>query len=347
MIALVVGPDAATARERVAALARRHDPAGSNTSHVDGRTVALPSLISQVGSVGFFAEGRVVVVHDLMARASRVRAGAGDDDGAAAPALDLAPLFVAVPPANLVILVDQDLAGVPAAVRRALPADGEIVVCEPPRGAQLVAWLQRAAREAGGDLSAPAARHLAGWVYPQTWSARPNNPRYDRPPDLDRLRNEVEKLVAYAHPDGVTPRHIEAMVARGDEDQIFRFGDAVARGQVGAAVVELARLLDAGEEPFRITAQLSQQAELAAVLAAAGPGREPAAVGKDLGLPNPSRMAGVAAARRGRPADADLRALAGALEVDRATKRGELRRPEDGIYALLAHAGGGHGTGGA
>lgn len=339
MIALVTGPDAATARERAAALVREHDPSGSNTTRVDGRTASLPGLTAQVGSVGFFAERRVIVVDDLMGRAAKpTRAGAADDEASEAgpPALDVAPLFAATLPENLLLLVDAALSGVPAAIKRAAPPEATVVVCEPPRGAELVAWLVRVARDEGGELPQPTARHLAARVYPQTWSSRPNNPRYDRPPDLDRLRGEVAKLVAYAHPGPVTQEHVETLVAAGNEDQIFRFGDAVARGQLGPALAELARLMDAGEEPYRVAAQLYQQAELATVLEAAGPGREPVAVGRDLGLTNPNRMVGIAGTRRGRPSGTATRALAAALAIDRATKRGELRQPEDALYALVA-----------
>jgi DNA polymerase III delta subunit len=338
VIALVTGPDAATARERASALAREHDPSGTNTTRVDGRTASLPGLISQVGSVGFFAERRVVVVEDLMGRAAKPARAAADDEAgeASPPALDVAPLFAATLPENLLVLVDAALSGVPAAIKRAAPPDATVVVCEPPRGAELIAWLARVARDEGGELPQPAARHLAARVYPQTWSSRPNNPRYDRPPDLDRLRGEVAKLVAYAHPGPVTREHVETLVAAGDEDQIFRFGDAVARGQLGPALTELARLLDAGEEPYRVAAQLYQQAELALALDAAGPGREPVAVGRALGLSNPNRMLGIAGTQRGRPSGTAARALAAALAVDRATKRGELRQPEDALYALVA-----------
>src|SRR5688500_18557014 len=111
MIALVHGPDAALARAAVAKLVAAHDPDGTNTSHLDARDVSLPQIIAAAGSAGFFGVGRVVVVHDLIAKASRTSGKASTADGdeadgsGASPALDLAPLFAAVPEENLLILV--------------------------------------------------------------------------------------------------------------------------------------------------------------------------------------------------------------------------------------------------
>jgi len=117
MIALVHGPDAAIARREVARLVAERDPDGAATSHLDARETALPAIAAAAGSAGFFGAGRVVVVHDLMTRAGRGKGGAADaDDGEpAAGALDLKPLFAAVPPENLLILVDPALLAIPAA----------------------------------------------------------------------------------------------------------------------------------------------------------------------------------------------------------------------------------------
>jgi DNA polymerase-3 subunit delta len=179
---------------------------------------------------------------------------------------------------------------------------------------------------------------LAERLYPQTWANRPSNPRYDVPPDLERLANEVAKLTVAAHPDPISRTHVERLVATGDENQVFRFADAAGRGDLSTALAELRKLLEAGEEPFAVVAQLNQQVELAAVLESAAAGRDPAAVGRDLGLTNPARMGAIAASRRGRPPGSAASALGDALEVDRGVKRGALGDPIDALYGLLARA---------
>jgi len=349
MIVLVVGPDAAAARAEVARVVAAHDPDGLNTTRLDGREASVAEIALAAGSLGFFGARRVVVVQGLMARASRGRGG-GEEDGAETAtkgAIDLAPLLRSVPEQNVLILVDPDLGSLPAAVKKAAPDAATVVACEPPRGRALLEWLQRVARAAGGEIDADAARFLADSLYPQTWSAKPTNPRYDRPPDTDLLRNEVEKLVLAAHPDPVQRRHVEAMTAGLPDDRIFRFLEAAGAGgrRLPEALAELDRLHQAGEEPAKLGAQLAQQAELAVVLEAAG-GRDPVAVGRDLGLSNPNRMSGLAGGRRGTAAPARV-ALTASLAADRDLKQGRLRRPADALYAqVLGIARPGHGEGG-
>jgi len=336
MLALVYGPDASLARAEVAALVRRHDPEGRNTSVLDGRTVSPGQVITNVATAGFFGEPRVVVVHDLMARSSRTAAtGEGSDDGIGAGGVDLKALFESVPPINLLVLVDAELGSVPAAVRKAAPTDTLVVGGEPPRGPRLVEWIRTRVAEADSGIDAATARYLAERLYPQTWSAKPTNPRFDRPPNLELLANEVEKLALAAYPDHILHRHAEAMVAAGDDDRVFRFVEAAATGRLETALSELQRLLDAGEEPAKLAAQIQQQIELAAVLEAAGPRADPGAVGRAIGLATPGRMAAIASSLRGLAAGISAASVAAGRTVDRRTKHGELRQPEDGLYDLV------------
>lgn len=339
MIALVHGPDAAIARAEVAKLAARHDPGGVDTTSIDGRDASLAAVIAAAGSAGFFGAGRVVVVHDLMARASRGKGGAADTDDAtpSAGALDLKPLFAAVPPENLLILVDAGLLALPAAVKRAAPPDAVVVAAEPPRGRALLAWIRDTARAADAEIDARTAQNLAETLYPQTWSVKPNNPRYDRPPDTELLRNEIDKLALAAHPGPITVDLVRGLVAGAPDDRVFRFVEAADAGNLPVAVVELERLLAAGEEPAKLLAQIDQQIELGAVLAA-DPGADPAATGRALGLSNPARMSGIASSRRGRGAASAFAAVSAATAADRDLKHGRLRRPDDALYSLLADA---------
>lgn len=352
MIDLIVGPDAAAAHAAAAKLLAEHDPDGSNTSRLDGREVSPADVASAIGSLGFFGGRRVVLVRGLMTRAARSRPGAAEHDETDEPtsrpgALDLGPLLAAVPEQNLLILLDPELAAVPAAVKRAAPASARVAAFDPPRGRALVEWLRRVAHDAGGEMAPEAAKLLAERLYPQSWANKPTNPRYDRPPDTILLRNEVEKLVLAADPDPVRREHVVALTPGAADDRLFRFLEAAGAGpsRLQAALVELERLLDAGEEPAKLGAQLAQQVELAALLDAA-PGKDPVAIGRDLGLANPARMSGIAGGRRGAVATVGT-AIAATLAADRGLKRGRLRQPTDALYEqVLASALGGKRSGG-
>ncbi|MDQ3167405.1 MAG: hypothetical protein M3P94_02015 [Chloroflexota bacterium] len=337
MIQIVLGPDREMARRAVDGLVRVHDPAGQNTTVIDGRTASVADVTTRAGAVGFFGEPRVLVVQDLLSRWSRGDSEGDDAPKAAMKGFDIAALFAAIPAVNVLILTDPNLASVPAAVKKVLPPDATVTAGEPPRGPALLAWLARIAAAAGASLDQATARHLADHLFPKSWASKPTNARYDRPPDLELARNEVEKLAAAANFGQIERRHIDALSPRGEQDRLFPFTDAVAQGRLPAALAELDRLLAEGDEPYRLTAQLYQQAEMRFALATAGPRRDPVAVGRDLGLPNPARMSSIAANRRSRDDTdrADRELLTRMLATERMMKSGGLRRPEDVIYHLV------------
>jgi DNA polymerase III delta subunit len=332
VIAIDHGPDALLVRQAVAKIVKAHDPDGTATSRIDGKSTPLPQIIAQVASVGFFGAGRVVVVDDLLARAAKPIKGSDDADSGS---IDIGPLFAAVEQNNSLILVDQTLHSVPVAVRKLMPSSVDVVAGEPPRGPNLLRWISATAKSAGVEIDQRAAQVLGSRLYPQTWQQKPNNPRYDVPPDLDRLTQEIEKLAVAALPGSITAEHVERLVAAVADDQLFRFTDALVRRQTRTAVAELEKLLGSGEEPYAIVAQAMQQAELA-VVAEHISGKDPVAAGRDLGLSNPARMSSVASSRRGLARGSAQTDLEQALAVDRQVKRGGLRQPEDALYSLIA-----------
>lgn len=338
MIVLVHGPDAATARGEATKLLKTHDPDDANTTRLDGRTINLPQAMAMVGTPGFLGQQRVVVIDDLMERAAKgnrsdieieetTRTSRGQSGG-----LDLGPLFHAVAPDNVLILVDPMLASIPASVRKAAPADVRIVSGEPPRGKALLDWIQVIATAAGNGISPGAAKELADLLFPQTWAAKPSNPRYDRPPNMELLRNEVEKLALAAHPGLIEGHHVRSMTEAGSLDRLFPFVEAASAGQMARAVTELKSLQDAGEDGHRLIAQLCQQIELSAVHEAAGASIDPVSVGKALGLANPNRMIGIARSPRRRPT---RQVIAETVALDREMKIGKLRDPIDALHGLI------------
>lgn len=328
MIAVVLGPDASMVRAEIRRRTSAADPSGNSTSTIDGKTSGLHEVRMAVASVGFFGAGRVVVVDDLIARLGKQ----GSRDGGAVP--DWPGLLDAVPDSTTLILADPSLATLPAAVKRALPSDASVTVGEPPRGRELVRWIQARAGALDARIDDATARLLAETLYPQTWANRPNNPSFDRPPDLELLGNEVAKLAATAGTEPITPEHIRMMTAQGDADQIFAFIDAASAGRLDRALVELDRLVAAGEDPYKLLAQLGQTVELGVVMRASE-GREPAEVGRALKLSNANRMNAIARGLRNQPPGLAERAAAILRTADRRLKTGELRDPIDALYEAV------------
>lgn len=329
MIAVILGPDASMVRAAVRQRVTEADPSGQSTTVMDGKTSGLHDVQMAVASIGFFGTGRVIVVDDLIARLGKQ----GARDGGSVP--DWAALFAAVPAVTTLVLADPSLATLPAGVRKALPSDATVIVCDPPRGRELIRWIQARAAEQDSSIDDPTSRLLAETLYPQSWTTKPNNPAFDRPPDLELLRNEIAKLAVAAAPHPIAAAHVRTMTVQGDTDQIFAFIDAASSGRLAQAVTELDRLLAAGEDPYKLLAQLSQTVELSVVMGAST-GHQPADVGRSLKLPNANRMNAIARGLRGQPAHLPARAADALKTADRRMKTGELRDPVDALHEAIA-----------
>jgi DNA polymerase III delta subunit len=335
MLYLITGPDALLVRAALREIRERHDPAGLNTSVIDARPGNVEEIVIALGTPGFFGGDRVVIVNDLMTLGTKGAAAIEDDgdENLAKQSVDWPRLFGAVQPGVVAVFVDRQLHSAPATVKKAVPADAEFVAADPPRGGRLISWIQARAKQAESNIDQRDAQRLAELLCPGTWGNKPSNPAYDRPPDLEQFANEVDKLALAAHPGPITRGHIDEMTTMAQADRLFPLVDAVMAGDAAGACRELGRSLADDGEAARIGAQLNQQVELLAVLSAAS-GRDPVETGRALGLSNPNRMIAVAKSLRsvGRSARPMLQA---ALETERAMKSGTLRRPTDGLYALV------------
>ena len=334
MIAFVHGPDALLVRQQVRALCAELDPDGSNTTRVDGRTIAPNQIATMVGTPAFLGMGRVLIVEDLFAGKRGGKAADSDDEKSPAPSKDALGILANVAPGNTLIISEPSLSSVPAAVKKIAP-EMHVRSGIPPRGRELVSWVTQEATAAGSEIDDAAVTSLLNVLYPGTWQQAPSNPRYDVPPDLDRLQQEVRKLAAFAHPGPVSREDVHAMVQSSNQDQLFPFLGALFGGRVDEAVRLLQQVLDNGDDHFRVLAQVMQQIELAAPLEAAS-GASPETVGRDLAVPNPKRMHAIERSSRSHPATP---MLVSALQADRDQKRGRLRNAEDALLAIMSVAG--------
>ena len=321
------------ARQAALDLIARIDPDGANSTWLDAREASTGQLIGAVGAASFFGASRVLVVTNLLNRPTRDSRGAHTGAKSAGGSdVALAALLAAVPEQNCLILLEPDLETPPAAIRSATPPIS-IIAGEPPRGAALVAWIEETARRAEARIDRRTAQFLAETLFPQTWDRKPANPRFDRPPDLASLTQEIEKLALAAYPDPIARDHVLALIPGGPDQRVFRFIDAAVGGDLRSAIGELERLTVAGEEPAMVLAQLLGQAELVAVASAAS-GRDANTIARDLGAVTPARMSAIvnSAQRQRLPVDESL--TEGAT-IDRNLKTGRIRRPDEALHQLL------------
>jgi DNA polymerase III delta subunit len=332
VIAFIHGPDRLLARDAALALAANSDPDGSNTTWLDARESSVDQIVGAIGAPSFFGSPRVVIVANLLSRTPK---GASSPAGSARSSgsdVQLKALVAGVLEQNCLILFEPELDAAPAAIKTAAPPV-TIIAGEPPRGTALVAWIEKTAGTAGARIDRRAAQFLAETLFPQTWDRKPANPRYDRPPDLALLSQEIEKLALAAHPEPITRDLIVTLVPGGPDQRLFRFLDAASGGDLRTAVSELERLTDAGEDPALLLAQVLGQVELMAV-ASAGSGRDSGTVSRDLGSITAARMSAISSSAQRRRLSGAA-SLGGGAAIDRDLKTGHIRRPEEALYQLL------------
>lgn len=329
MLTFILGPDGYLARAALDSLRAELDPDGMNTDLVDGRASSIDDIVAMANTPTFFGGSRLVIVDGFLERFGRSKPGDAEP-AAKSKQPDISGAFASIAQAQ-VIFFDRAASSVPVAVKKALPPDARVLTHEAPRGAELVRWMQSQAGNAGAKLPEPLARKLAERLVPKTWAAKPANPLYDVPPELERIAREIEKLSLAAHPGPITAALIDEMTVSTEEDRLFTLIEAIYALESTVAVKDLAGARERGDDPGRIVNSLNQQAELAAALA---PGLDVVQIGRELELSNPNRMFGVSksSARSKRPAKAWIKRL---LETERTIKLGQLRDPWDPLYHAL------------
>lgn len=328
MIVIILGPDSGLAHRTLKRVLNDRDPSGQSTSYLDGTTKGIHAVINDISSIGFFSAGRVVVVEGLINRLGKQ----GAKDGGAAP--DWQGLYASVPEESTLVLIDTGQTSLPSLAKKPLPKSAIVEFSKPPRGPQLVDWIVRTAKSVGGEMDKATAQHLAMTLFPAGWATEPRNPLYDRPPDMEMLENEINKLVLAAHPGPVSKQTITEMTSREEQDQIFNFLDAAAAGNVPVAMQEMEKLISVGEDPAKLLAQLMGNIEIASVVAA-GARRPAEEIGKDIALSNPRRVHSIQQGLRGMsPGVAQSRSRI-ARDADYKLKHGEVKEPIDALYDAI------------
>ncbi|MCO5214856.1 MAG: hypothetical protein M9953_13440 [Thermomicrobiales bacterium] len=328
MIVIILGPDSGLAHSILKRILADRDPSGDSTSFLDGNSVSIRTVITDISSIGFFAAGRVVVVENLLARLGKQ----GAKDGGSAP--DWAGLFAAVPEASTLVLLDPTITTIGALANKALPKHAIIEHAKPPRGPQLIDWIIATAKRAGGEIDKATAQQLAMQIFPQGWATEPRNPLYDRPPDMAMLENEINKLVTAAWPDRVTQTLVNEMSPKEQDDRIFAFLDAAAAGNVPDAIRELDKLIANGEDPAKLLAQLSGNLELGTPVSAAGR-CAPDAIASDIGGVTAQRIRPLQSGLQGMSPGVAQRRSGIAADADRKFKSGQLKEPLDTLYDTI------------
>ncbi len=228
--------------------AKMGDPsmAGMNITHFEKGSLHFEQIANVVQSMPFLAERRLVVLHDPLTgmQSSKVR-----DTFKAL--LEKVPQTTA-----LVLAIYRPL--IPHRDRRkgkkhwlqkwAQEHEGQIYEKELflARGPELVRWIQKQAKDEGGEITSEAAAILANLV--------------DEDPRI--AAQEVNKLLAYVNYDRpVEPDDVEYLVTYVGGGDVFAMVDALGEGNGQKALRMLHQLLE-DDDPLRLFGMIVRQFRL-------------------------------------------------------------------------------------
>lgn len=215
-------------------------PALARTQPAEGSWAQ--NILRAAATLPFFSAKRVVLVEEVhLLPASQQE--------------ELASAFGRISESSVLIFSSSESAGqkrsrLSGGFREAAKKEGNLVLFDPLREAEAIAWAEEEARKAGKRLERSAASLL---VHQRLGT------------DLGSLKREIEKLVLFAEAlPSIRCEQVEEMTPRRLEESVFELTDTVSQGKAGRArALTLARrLLKAKEEPARILGALSRHFRL-------------------------------------------------------------------------------------
>lgn len=240
------------------------DDADFSLTVFEGPKAELPDVIDELSTVAMFGSGkRLVLVQEADDLVTRYRSELED--------------YVARPKSTGLLLLEVKKWPANTRLYKAVAAEGLQVDCGSPTAARLIKWLVSWSNQVHGlKLAASAAEVLVEMAGPE----------------LGLLDQELAKLALTTDPGArVTPQSINESVGSWRAKTTWDMLDAALAGDPQAALVQLDRLILAGENPIAILAQIS--ASLRRFAAATRLVLEAEAAGRPIALGAALEQAGV------------------------------------------------------
>jgi DNA polymerase-3 subunit delta len=231
-VCVVFGDDRFLKRQALARLREDVLPSGDadfSTTVFEGRTAVLGDVLDELATVAMFGGKRLVLVEEADEFVSRFRAKLED--------------YVARPKSTGVLVLETKSWAANTRLYKAVAKDGLCVNCTSPPPGRLTRWLVSWAERMHGVRLTPST---AGLLVEMVG------------PELGLLDQELAKLALTAGPGGkITPERVTRSVGSWRAKTTWEMLDSALAGDAGRALVELDRLLLAGESPIAILAQIS------------------------------------------------------------------------------------------
>lgn len=221
-----------------------------NTSILDGLRLTPGELRGAAGALPFLGNRRLVVVRRLFS-STRAASGGEGAPGRRGRADERDQEFLAylaeVPPStDLVLVEDADFRADHPVAKAVHTLGGEVRLGGPPRGGDLVRWIEQRVREKGGRIEGRASDDLAGLGID----------------DLRQLDLNLDLLLVYASDRPITTDDVRELVPASREADVFALVDAVGVRDRRTALSTYRRLVAGNVSPIYLLVMLTRQFRL-------------------------------------------------------------------------------------
>ncbi len=245
MVYLFHGQDVAACEEAISKLLRDEIPEGMldlALTRLDGADLAFGALVESCDALPFLSPKRVVLVEGFAARVERKEK---DQEGGLLGQLrEYLPRM-----AGTTLLLFRERAALAGnhPLVTLVKKVGEVHDFTPPRGRELSRWIAQQVQREGAEITPAAGDLLAATAGT----------------DPAVLRQEIAKMVTYVGEHGrIDERVVADLASSASLSNIFDLVDAIGQRRRAKAVVELHRLLQAGQHPLYILTMVVRQFRL-------------------------------------------------------------------------------------
>ena len=242
MVYLIHGEDSFACEQALANLQQAEIPSAVvdlAVTRLDGTTLTIATLIEHCAAAPFLSPRRLVIVEGLAGRLEKGQSGA--------LLKQLQDYLPRLSESTLLVFRERSALSSRHPLVVLVGKFGQVKEFSPPRGRELSRWIAEQVRREGAEITPAACDLLAA-----TSGSDPAT-----------LHHEIEKLVSYVGPQGqIDETLVGELASAGRLSDIFALVDAIGQRRRARAMLELRRLLQAGQHPLYILSMVVRQFRL-------------------------------------------------------------------------------------
>lgn len=218
-----------------------------NLDIVDGKETSGDSIANSASTLPFMSDKRLVIVNNAEMFRTKKKAGKEKDDTDSNGDEELLSYLENPSTSTCLVFVCPEGVDKRKKLYKSVEKTGQVVNLDPPKGSELLSWIESQVSSQGKQIDPGAIEFLA--------SAVGGN--------LAQLEQEVAKLVTYiGDKTKIELEDAQVLVAKSAESTIFQLVDAVGEKKYANALAVLKEMIFLGEPPVRIVIMIARQFRL-------------------------------------------------------------------------------------